>query len=364
MRTMNKTKRPSESHILTVCLSAGFQKTSLSAPLVLGDINRLIQSRTDAAGKGINVARILTQLHIPVVSLGQGGANQEKLIEIAAHDGLKLELIPSSKPLRLCTTILELELNMDGSRAPHAAGLPEDSVVMRVSELVEPSASVDAEVPAQLLTAFEKQLVHSRMVVISGSMAPGFPEDFHAKLVKAAHRHNIPVILDIRGDDLLLALRENTGIVKINLNEFTRTFLPNHANLIDQLEQSGASDHLGEVFETLSDLTEDQETIFILTRGPAPVLVARNGVILEIPVPKISQRDLVNPIGSGDAFSAGLAAVLSYQEISGQLEGIDENLLATAVRFGIACAQSNARTMRPGWLEPDFVSQSVKEPTQ
>lgn len=350
---MSENRQPAP--VLTLCLSAGFQKTVLSAPLVLGDVNRLLGARLDAAGKGINVARVLHQLGDPVVALGQGGSNQASLLELAAGEGLRLELVPSSKPLRLCTTVVELELETDDSVRHRAEGLPDRSRVLRVTELVEPSSPVDPGVPLSLEASFAKAIERARMLVVSGSMAPGFPEDFLAGLADAAGRRDLPVILDIRGGELLAALKSNAGIVKINLSEFARTFMPAQAALIEQCEQSGSTGHLREVKDVLTELTEDQDTIFILTRGPAPVLVARNGECTEIAVPRISSRELINPIGSGDAFAAGMAHVLSRAGAGRRLAAIEAGTLADAVKFGIACAQSNARTLRPGWLDQDLL---------
>jgi len=352
---MSKSKPANYAKIVTICLSAGFQKTALTGPLVLGDVNRLAQTRNDAAGKGVNVARVLTQLGKPVLALGQGGSNQAELIALAKRDGVQLNLVASSQPLRQCSTIVELEFAIDGDKPIHAEGIPEDGRVLRVTELIEPSNLVDIELPGIFREVYTHEIEKAGIVVISGSMAPGFPVDYFEKLVKIAHKKHIPVILDIRGEELLAVLRENTGIVKINLSEFTRTFMLPIASKIEQMELGEGNDHLGPVHETLADLTEDQETIFIVTRGPLPVLVARNGETTEIPVPRISPRDLVNPIGSGDAFSAGMAAVLSRQSGQTSLSEISAELLSEAVRFGIACGQSNARTLRPGWLESSFI---------
>ena len=71
-----------------------------------------------------------------------------------------------------------------------------------------------------------------------------------------------------------------------------------------------------------------------MTAGPRPVVADGGDGPAEYPVPAVAA---VNPIGSGDAFAAGLALALS--------RGAN---FAEAVREGIRLGSLNARTEAPG----------------
>ena len=93
----------------------------------------------------------------------------------------------------------------------------------------------------------------------------------------------------------------------------------------------------------------------MLTRGANSVLLADGDDARVVPVTPLAAGEVFNPIGSGDSFMAGLIAHLRQ---SGALSAKRPSLsdLEAASQLAIACAQSNARTARPGFLAPDFVA--------
>lgn len=58
----------------------------------------------------------------------------------------------------------------------------------------------------------------------------------------------------------------------------------------------------------LPKLNEDRNRIAIITQGRDPVLLAENGKITEIPVEKLSDDEIVDTNGAGDAFVGGFLA--------------------------------------------------------
>jgi sugar/nucleoside kinase (ribokinase family) len=74
----------------------------------------------------------------------------------------------------------------------------------------------------------------------------------------------------------------------------------------------------------------------ILTRGPRPVLACIGGKVVEFPVERIVP---VNPIGSGDAFTAALALGMQRRF------PMDRN-----IALAIACGKANALHVRPGTI--------------
>ena len=323
--------------ILSICLSPGVQRTVVAGALALGEVNRLRSVLLDVGGKGVDVCRVLQRLGKDAQCLAQGGENADEILALAAQEGLNLRLVPSSGRLRTCTTIVEM--NTDGGR--------------RVTELVEPSAPVDAACVEKMTQAIRQALPHSSALVIAGSMAPGFPPAYQAQLASWARHQGVPVFVDVQGAALREVIDERPALVKINLAEFAATFL---GDGFCGGEQSGA---LAEpvledgLQEALRKVSRACPVSFVLTRGPNSVLLLSAGELRTWPVTPLPADEILSPIGSGDAFLAALlAGWLDVAEGSKAAPGLDR--VERVVEFAIACAQSNARTLRPGYLEDGF----------
>ena len=86
--------------VISICLSPGFQRSVFIDTLIPGEVNRLARVYVDAAGKGVNVCRVLHRLGIGAICLAQGGDNAGELMSLAAAEGMDLRLVPSSGRLR------------------------------------------------------------------------------------------------------------------------------------------------------------------------------------------------------------------------------------------------------------------------
>lgn len=72
---------------------------------------------------------------------------------------------------------------------------------------------------------------------------------------------------------------------------------------------------------------ENRERVTVITQGKDPVLLAHNGKVIEIPVEKMLDKEIVDTNGAGDAFVGGFLA----QYVQGKP-------LETCVRCGIWAA--------------------------
>jgi sugar/nucleoside kinase (ribokinase family) len=92
------------------------------------------------------------------------------------------------------------------------------------------------------------------------------------------------------------------------------------------------------VGEICRDFWAQYHTCIILTRGSRPVWYAEAGGLEEYSFEPVSP--VVNTVGSGDAFTAGLAAALG-----------DGACLKDAVARGVWCGGRNARFFRIGVID-------------
>ncbi len=293
---------------LTVCLNPVIQKTLVFGRLELDHVNRANIARTDASGKGVNVARVLSQLGAQAVHLTHaGGPNREWFLSLCAADGLSVEWADSGSEVRICATVI-------------------DSEAKSATELVEEAAAVQEGTEARLLALFDSLLPSFDVLVISGTKAAGYSDAMIPTMAKRASGRGLTIFLDIKGKDLVTSLPSRPTVVKPNLSEFLATFPA----------QGGAGEAAlrAHVHDYAKSWKERYGTDLIVTRGTAPIWFEEGGRAAEEPTRSVQA---INPTGSGDAFTAGLAYVLS--------EG---GSLREAIREGARLGALNATNLKPG----------------
>jgi len=293
------------------------QKTLVFSRLVMDTVNRTGEYRLDASGKGINVSRVLTQLGKENCHLTQlGGTLRPIFLELCKQDKLKVEWVESNSSIRFCHTLIE-------------------KTEKKVTELVEESETVEPGTEKRLLDSFSALIKNFSTLIISGTKAAGFSDDLIPEMVRQARAEGCRIILDIRGKDLLNSLAFKADLIKPNLFEFISTFAPEQ---IFQNSVQGSDTEIKELTGKIwADLYNKYKCSLVLTRGPKPVWFAEKEKIEEFP---FECNEPLNTTGSGDAFTAGLAAALDSGASFGD-----------AVANGVRCGNLNALLLRPGVIE-------------
>jgi len=286
------------------------QKTLVFTGLVRDMVNRTDEYQLDVSGKGVNVCRVLTQLGKPACHLTQlGGTLRPLFLELCERDGLRIEWVESSSPIRFCYTLIDKEQRT-------------------VTELVEESEKVGTHTEERLLEAFSNLISAYSVLIISGTKAKGFSDSLIPEMVRKARAHDCRIILDVRGQDLLKSLPFGPDVVKPNLYEFISTFAP---ELLSEKNAHIVKKAVGKIW---AELYAKYPCALVLTRGAEPLWYAEKGELEEYAFKSVEP---LNTTGSGDAFSAGLAAALE--------EGAS---LAEAVAEGARCGALNAVLLKPG----------------
>jgi len=308
---------------LTVCLNPTFQKTLRFSSIYPGTVNRTGVHRLDASGKGINVARVLTQLGKKAVHLTQlGGVLRPLFLSLCEQDGLSVQWAESESEIRFCYTLLsDADIVTNGNGA--------------VTELIEESEAVRDGTEERLLEKFDDIITRTAdlsWVIISGTKAAGFSDAVIPAMTQRAKEKNLKVILDIKGKDLTESLKYEPDIVKPNLIEFAADFAP---ELIKNNELTAIDDSAKEQIKSaVLDMAQKSKCRVILTNGSREIFAVKANDFFEVEIQSVKA---VNSTGCGDAFTAGLAAALG--------EGAN---FREAISEGCRCGALNAALFRPG----------------
>lgn len=221
-----------------------------------------------------------------------------------------MHLVESGAPIRTCSTLL-----YQGE----------------ATEIVEEGPAAQGKCEEGLWQAFLTLLPRTDLVIAAGSQAVGLDPGLTFRMLEAARREGRELVLDFQGSRLKAALELKPRLVKIALYEFIATFLPEERG-----EQRISRKLYPLAARRARELHENYGTGFILTNGGEPVLGIDEEGVFYLDPPKAKP---VNPIGCGDAFTAGAAAALGC--------GLS---LREGARWGAWCAARNLEQLFPGTL--------------
>jgi 1-phosphofructokinase family hexose kinase len=294
-----------------VCLAANpsIDKLFEIDRLVRGDIHRPLGFAQTAGGKGLNVARAAEAL----------GADVRAVALLRGHAGKWLEETLAAEGVRGSFVWTHGENRSSLSVADRETG--------GLTEFYEHGSEVPSSAWAELSEATAGLLPEASWLTISGSLPFGVADDGYRDVVAEARAAGVRVALDAEGERLRLALDARPDVVKVNSAEASEllgvpTARRDEATAAAQKlrELAGGDDHAG-----------------LVTRGA-------DGVVLAAPDGSLYEGVLYvrgrYPVGSGDAFLAGLVVGLERGDGWG-----------SALRLALGAATANAEIPGAGRLD-------------
>jgi len=291
-------------------MNAAIDRTLTVPNFQRGQRHRASAGLTLAGGKGINIARALKRLGVPVVATGlAGGRTGTRIVEELTSEAILNDFVRIDDESRTSTAIVDptggsyTEVNEWG---PHVSG---EELEMLLEKLVYLSQGAE-------------------YVVFSGSLPRGIDDGFYAEAVRELNRRGARTVLDSEGEPLRLGLGGEPDLV-----------VPN---------QMEAEELVGFEFETTQDLVLALEQIVemgargvVITRDDGALALVRESgkpLFLRATIPLL---EVVSPVGAGDALLAGLLASRRAQRP-----------FAEALRYAVACGAASTQHEQPGMLDP------------
>ena len=294
--------------ILTVTLNAAVARTLVVPSLNLGQRHRIQESVALAGGKGINVARSLRSLGVPVLATGfAGGRNGD-----AIRDGLSDAAIPFD--------FVEIEGH---SRTSTAIVDPTNGSQTEVNEHGPEVSPAEAH---EFSRRLDHLLEYATAVVFAGSLPANLDESFLVNLIQRARDRGLYTVVDSTPAVLRAALKAEPSFVSPNQNE-AETVVG-----FDFIESEDFLRGLGR----LVDLGSEKACI-TSPEGHSYFTSDDDVICAEAP-----QVEALSNIGSGDAYLAGLLAGTLHRDLPPR----------DAVRLAAGCAAANAESLGAGVFDP------------
>ena len=244
-------------------------------------------------GGGINVARVLHRLGHAVQAWHlSGGLAGAQLAQLLAAEALPERCLPIAGETRENLSVVEQGTGQE-------------------YRFVMPGPHLATAEWQACLDAVAQQATPARWIVASGSLPPGVPDDFYARLARIARLQGSRMALDSSGPALAAALEEGVYLVKPSLREMRElTGQP----LADAAHWNAAAQAL---------VHQHKAQVVALSVGAQGAVLATPDGVWQAPALPVQATK--GTTGAGDCFLAALVSALDRKDPA-----------PTALRWGLA----------------------------
>jgi len=262
----NKTNK-----VVTITLNPALDLTGSVNELNVGSVSLVQQSNLHAAGKGVNVAKVLSDLGADVTVTGFLGKDNPELFHQLFNDiNVKNKFVEVQGATRINVKLVEANGNVSDINFP------------------------GVQVTANEITRFEETLLRLAEThdyfVFAGSLPRGVTAEQCAAWIKALHQQGKKVLFDSSKAALKSGIEAHPWLIKPN-DEELGDFVSKHLETPEQCQAAA---------QTLSD--KGIENI-VVSMGPDGVMWLNQGEWLRAKPPRMN---VVSTVGAGDTLVAGL----------------------------------------------------------
>jgi 1-phosphofructokinase family hexose kinase len=296
--------------IVTITLNAAIDRTLVVPNFQPGQRHRASSGFQSAGGKGINVARALKRLGVPVVCTGlAGGRVGTLLVEELTGEGILNDFVRIRDESRTSIAVLD----------------PTANAYTEINEW-GPEVGEDELEVLQEKVAYLTQ--GAQFVVLAGSLPRAVDPGFYAELVRDLARRQLLAVLDTEGEPLRLGVEAEPYLVTPNSREAEA--LVGH-EFVDEEDLVAGLDEIAHLGARNALITLEAGCYALLREDKTELRVRAQAPNMEA----------VSRVGAGDSLLAGFlaarAAGRSFED---------------AVRSAVAVGASSVLEAGPGFFDP------------
>ena len=300
--------------IVTVTVNAALDRTLTVPVFQIGFRHRSSEVLTLAGGKGINVARALKRLDVPVVATGlAGGRTGTRIVEELTSEAILNDFVRISAESRTSTAVVD----------------PTAGTYTEINEWGPEVTTVELETLTEKLHYLARG---ADFVVFSGSLPRKVPTSFYANAIRDLSRRDVRVVVDSEGEPMQLAVQSGPFLVSPNQRE--------------------AEQLVGQELEDDDDFLMALDAIADM--GARNVLVTlENGCFALLRFGRKTRRirafaphvEPVSGVGSGDVLLAQFLAAV-----------VDDQSPDDSIRAAVAAGAASVREVGAGRFEPAYAA--------
>lgn len=261
-----------------------------------GKINRTESDYKFIGGKGINVSKVLNNLHIKSVTLGFVGGFTGKHIENSLkNDGIETDFTWVDEDSRINVKIKSSEETEINGLGPN----------ITVDNLTDLFGKLD-------------KLKKEDILVLAGSLQKNLPKTLYSSIQNKVSKLGVKVIVDTYGEALMESLKNKPFLIKPNSHEVEETF---NIKINDEktLIKYGMKLH-----------TLGAENVIISRAEDGALLINKDGIFKG----NCPKGTVINSVGAGDSLIGGFVS----QFVKG------DNII-NSFKTGIAAGSASAFSM-------------------
>jgi len=276
--------------------------------------NILAKSSIDfACGKGINVAKAIESLVNPATCLGFAGDHSLPAFNALNTGLLRVDLTAVTGKTRTNITLF-------------------DSADYKETHIRTTGFTVTDDDCQKLIENIDAYAEPGDIVILSGSLPPGAPENLYQTIIELCHSKAIISFLDASGTSLMSGIKAKPCLIKPNqqeLEDIIGRALPDEQTIVDAARA----------------IIDQGAQLVYVSRGDEGAIAVSEKLALSACVNHLPGK-VVSKIGCGDAMVAGLAVAT--------LGGLDLN---NTLKSGVACGTANLFSSEPGRFDKNSLSE-------
>jgi 6-phosphofructokinase 2 len=287
--------------IVTLTMNPALDVATATDTIVPSTKLRCEEPRYDPGGGGINVARAVHMLGGDALAVyPAGGATGEMIRGFLEKEGVPQAVVPVASMTRQSLAVVERQSG-------------------KQYRFLLPGPPLGAHDRERCLDALSAQAKGAVFIVASGSLPPGVPDDFYARVARLAGECGARFVLDSSGDALA---RAGAGVFLIKASRHELEHLRGAAIAGDRAQDGAAR----------AIVAEGRCEVLVVSLGAEGALLATSEGSWRFPAARVAA---LSSIGAGDSMLAGMLVSL-----------VRGRPLQDALRFGIAAGA--AALLRPG----------------
>jgi 6-phosphofructokinase 2 len=289
------------SSIITITANPAIDKNSSVASIIPEKKLKCTRPVFEPGGGGVNVARAIKKLNGNATAIYFAGGYSGKFYqELLTKEGIESDVVEIQDHTRENLIVVD-----ESSNLQYRFGMP-----------------------GPMITEFEwKKLLQKiegfqdvEFIIGSGSLSPGIPADFYARIAFIAKKKKAKFIVDTSGEPLQLAIDEGVFLIKPSLTELNALVGKKECN----------NEMAGELANQI--INNSHCEAILVSLGAVGAMLATKKSTERITPPIVNVKSTV---GAGDSMVAGVVISLSKGKT-----------LYEAAQYGVACG--TAATLNAG----------------